>query len=119
MPGGHVEHMASVELTLKREVLEETGASCKIRRFLGCFEHSFELSHNSTCHNHEYNFIFLVESEFLKRDIKIPQLESHIKLFWQPIVNLADLDFRPKPLKNILFKWLELDLGNTLYSQML
>jgi 8-oxo-dGTP diphosphatase len=87
-PGGHVEHGESVETSLLRELMEETGAHCKIKRFLGCLEYSFEPSHSSICHNHEYNFIFEVESESLKIEKQIPQLEDHIELIWLPLYQL-------------------------------
>jgi ADP-ribose pyrophosphatase YjhB (NUDIX family) len=66
LPGGHVEHEESVETSLLRELMEETGAECKIKRFLECLEYSFETGHGNICHNHEYNFIFVAESESLK-----------------------------------------------------
>lgn len=68
LPGGHVEHAESVEISLLRELMEETGAHCKIKIFLGCLEYSFEPGHSSICHNHEYNFIFESESETLMID---------------------------------------------------
>jgi 8-oxo-dGTP diphosphatase len=60
LPGGHVEHGESVEISLLRELVEETASEGKIKRFLGCLEYSFEFGANSICHNHEYNFIFEV-----------------------------------------------------------
>lgn len=42
LPGGHVEHGESVETSLLRELMEETGAQYKIKRFLGCLEYRFE-----------------------------------------------------------------------------
>ena len=93
LPGGHVEHGESVETSLLRELMEKTGAHCKIKRFLGCLEYSFEPGHSSICHNHEYNFIFEAESESLKSDHKIPQLETHIELILRSFQKLLQISF--------------------------
>ena len=47
LPGGHVEHGESVETSLLHELMEETGAHCKIKKFLGCLEYSFKSGHSS------------------------------------------------------------------------
>lgn len=119
LPGGHIEHQESAEAALLRELLEESGTVAKIKRFLGCLEYSFELGQNSICHNHEYNFFFEVESDTLKIDNKIPQLEDHIKLIWMPLSKLKEIDFRPDPLKLLLPKWLEIDMQSGFQSSMI
>ncbi len=107
LPGGHVEHAESVEISLLRELMEETGAHCKIKIFLGCLEYSFEPGHSSICHNHEYNFIFESESESLKSNHKIPQIEKHIELIWVPSHQLSEIDFRAEPLRELVPQWLK------------
>lgn len=117
LPGGHVEHGESAESAVLRELREEAGVQAKITRFLGCFEYSFEPGHNSICHNHEYNLFFRAESSALKLGIPIQKMEAHIKLLWHPLNELAKIDFRPTPLKEILPKWLS-DGGNPFQSHM-
>lgn len=106
LPGGHVEHGESVEISLLRELREETGAECKIKRFLGCLEYSFEPDNSSICHNHEYSFIFEVDSLALKKDNPLPQLETHIELIWIPLDKLLEIDFRALPLATLIPRWL-------------
>ena len=118
LPGGHVEHGESAETSLLRELMEETGAHCKIKRFLGCLEYSFEPGHSSICHNHEYNFIFEAESESLKRKHKIPQLEKHIELIWVPLSQLSKIDFRAEPLRELVLQWLEKPVSDVFRSVM-
>lgn len=119
LPGGHVEHGESVEASLLRELIEETEAQCKIKRFLGCLEYSFEPEHSSICHNHEYNFVFEAESESLKLEKRIPNLEAHIELIWLPLNQLSEIDFRAQPLKELVPQWLKLSSSNALKSVMI
>ncbi|MDG1437229.1 MAG: NUDIX domain-containing protein [Rickettsiaceae bacterium] len=106
LPGGHIEHEESAKESLFREIMEETGCSCEIKRFLGCLEYSFKPGHNSICHNHEYNFIFEVQGVDLKLDKNISSPEKQIELVWKPLDQLSKIDFRAEPLRLLIPKWL-------------
>jgi 8-oxo-dGTP diphosphatase len=119
LPGGHVEHGESASTSLIRELIEETGAPCKIKRFLGCLEYSFEPGHSSICHNHEYNFIFEVESEVLKSATQSPHLEANMELLWMPLNRLLEIDFRAEPLRGLVPEWIKLPSNNLFGSVMI
>jgi 8-oxo-dGTP diphosphatase len=85
---------------------------------LGCLEYRFEPGDSSICHNHEYNFIFEAESDALKSNHKIPQLEAHIELIWIPLDKLPEIDFRAEPLRELIPQWLEADLNKSFKSMM-
>ena len=106
LPGGHVEHGESAEQGLLREMVEEAQAECRFKRFLGCLEYAFEPGHSSICHNHEYTFIFQLESDTLKPNLPLAQPLGHLKLMWLPLSSISDVDFRAEPLKKILPEWL-------------
>lgn len=118
LPGGHVEHGESAQDGLLRELIEEAGATARIKRFLGCLEHSFEPAYSSICHNHEYNLMFEVESDDLKFGRDIPQIEAHIKLVWIPLNALAKIDLRAPSMKELVVKWLKSDIDEGFSSAM-
>lgn len=118
LPGGHVEQGESLETSLLRELREETGAQCYIKRPLGCLEYSFEPGHSSICHNHEYNFIFEVGSIDLKLNKKLNSLEKHLELCWISLNKITQIDFRAEPLRKLIPIWLQITPNNWFHSVM-
>ncbi len=106
VPGGHIEHEETAEVTLLREMEEEIGIQdAVVGEFLCCLEHLFVPGHNSICHNHEYNLFFRVSSPSLSPGQDPEQQEPHIKLSWHSLDQLKSLDIRPEPLKDYLPQW--------------
>ncbi len=118
LPGGHIEHEESAEDAVLREFLEESGAQCKIKRFLGCLEYNFEPGHSGICHNHEVNLFFEAESDVLNLDTPLARMEDHIELMWVPLHEIEAIDFRPEPLKTLLPEWLKSPKNNAFQSRM-
>ena len=119
LPGGHIEHGESAENSLLRELVEETGTKCIIKRLLGCIEYGFEPKHESLCHNHEYCFVFEIDQHStLTVNQPIPKIEPHIEFFWVHIAKLDSIDLRPEPLKEFLPLWLASAKINTFQSMM-
>ena len=118
LPGGHIEHGESAEACIVREMKEESGVDCGIKRFLGCLEYHFDPGQGKICHDHEYNFVFELESNTLKKDYQIPRLENHIELMWMPLEKIHDIDFRATPLKECLPTWVQSRKQNNFKSVM-
>lgn len=118
LPGGHIEHEESAEEAVKRELMEESGATIRIKRFLGILEHIFVPGHNSICHNHEYNLFFEADADSLKRHIPLPKREKHIGLVWTPLPAIGNIDLRPEKLKTLISEWTSASVNNTFKSQI-
>ncbi len=119
LPGSHIEQGESAQNAPVRELKEETGFECKVKRFLGCLEYSFDPEENSICHNHEYNLVFEATSSSLESAQTILSPESHIELVWMSLGELDTIDFRPEPLVYLIPQWLKNEESNMFQSEMI
>lgn len=117
-PGGHIEHNESAKAALVRELKEESTYDFSIKRFLGCFEHSFVSHQEAGGFYQEYNFVFEAFSKTLTSPSLIPQPEPHIELLWVPVNDMQKLDIRPEQLKTLVPQWLQAHFSSAFGSSM-
>lgn len=95
LPGGHVEPGEPVEAALVREIAEELGADARVVRMVGVVEHGYVV--NDATH-HELNLVFDVELA----ELEVASQEAHLQFEWFALEQLAEVDLRPRPLKDAL-----------------
>ncbi|MFA5797464.1 MAG: NUDIX domain-containing protein [Candidatus Woesearchaeota archaeon] len=101
LPGGRVEIAEGYAAAVKREIKEELGLSCKIKRFLGVIEHSFEYYEQKQYY--EIGNFFEVQIDDI--DLNKPKSsEEEMQFQWCAIDQLEKLDIRPKPVIKLLQK---------------
>lgn len=118
LPGGHVEHNESAQEAVIREMHEELAMNVSVSRFIGCLEYSFITENKNKCHTHEYNFIFEILNHRLSFKNNVVSKESHIAFEWIALDKIATVDLRPDRLKQLLSRWLKLDLHDSLATKM-
>ena len=99
LPGGHVESGESIREALEREIEEELGAEVEVGQFLGLLEYSF---HDGKEKHAELSVLFAIRGVGALRS-----REREIEFVWQRLSELNSLPLLPKPLVELLPRWLD------------
>lgn len=104
LPGGRIETMEASEVALRREMREELGCDITIERLLWVVENFFEYEGKSA---HEIGFYYLFSlpldaPAYAARDPFTCLDAPDVIYRWEPLATLADLDLRPRFLKQAL-----------------
>ena len=103
LPGGHVEFGEGAAEALVREIGEEMGRRCRVKRFMGCAEHVFRQKGRKHV---EMNLVFEVTIAGIRPDRDPPSREGHLAFFWIPMDNLKGGRLEPEPLQTSLPAWM-------------
>ena len=102
MPGGAVqvgEHSADA---VRREVREELGIGCTVRKLAFVGEHLFTV-HDIPNHRIEFHYLVEVDSEAVP--ITTCEEEHRYPCAWLPLDSLADYPLKPEFLTHELPQW--------------
>ena len=112
LPGGGQHQFESMEDAVIREVLEETGYSVKIERFLGVVEEIYDdpaIREKYYEYSHRILHIFLVSlTEGIKRCAAEPDFQQKASL-WLPLEEADSVIFHPTNLSGHLRELIESD----------
>ena len=103
LPGGHVEFGEPARESLAREMVEETGLTARVGRFLGAAEHRFVQKGEPHA---EINLIFEMEVEGVEADRPVSAREQHLDFRWAQLDRLDEARLEPATLRQRLPVWL-------------
>ena len=109
LPGGHVDFGERSRDALEREILEELNVGAEIGTFFGAVEHTFMQNGRTHC---EINLVFSMEIGGMDTSKDPQSNEDYIEFLWLMIDNLCGSDLEPKPLRDLIPRWLTSSFGN-------
>lgn len=101
VPGGHVEKGENAEHAVVRELFEELGLSCTVKRFLGLHENNYINRKGELLAG--YHLYFLIDAGAQEP----VQQEALLKPVWTPLAILPTLTLQPTALVHMVPEWLK------------
>jgi len=102
LPGGHIEMGEGAAPALEREIQEELGKACVVKKFLGAIENSWV---DGDTRHHEINLVFEVDVPDLDPQSAVASQEKHIEFLWVEPDDFENLNLLPVPLRAFIKNW--------------
>ena len=102
LPGGHVDWGEDSRCALAREWAEELGVPCRVGRFLGVVEQTYDARNGRTC---EISLVFEVACPKISAAKDPPSAEDHLGFEWVSMKALKASGLLPMAMAKHLPAW--------------
>ncbi len=98
LPGGHVEFGESMQVALRRELVEELDARVIASSYIGSVENIFV---QNDIKKHELSFVFHVDIDLRE----VVSKEDHISFYWLTFEEFIEANVVPPAMKDAIVEW--------------